>query len=341
MVSGVIGSTGQRALGVAAGLLLDRALGEPPDRWHPVAWFGTVMGRLEEVLWRDDRGAGLVYAGVGAGLGAAAGAGLVATSRVLRGAAPAAEVLRGAAPVALAVGVAAAGRMLRGTSRTVEEHLLRDDLDAAREALPSLVGRDPSGLDASGVAAAVVESLAENTVDAVVAPAFWGLVAGAPGVLVHRAVNTMDAMVGRRDERYGRFGTGAARLDDVMAWVPARALALLVAGLAPDRAQEVRRLVARDAPAHPSPNSGVAETAVAAALGVELGGPLRYGGRVEDRPRLGDGPRPRPSDITRARRLVDRAELAVVALCLAAAALSATRGRDDRAAAPHTRRRPA
>src|SRR5699024_7756882 len=107
-----------------------------------------------------------------------------------------------------------------------------DDLTGARELLPWLVGRDPSGLDASGVSAAVVEALAENTVDAVVAPAFWAVVAGAPGVLVHRAVNTMDAMVGHRSARYGRFGTAAARLDDVMAWVPARVFAALVAVLA-------------------------------------------------------------------------------------------------------------
>lgn len=294
---------GTRALGVAAGLLLDRALGEPPDHLHPVAWFGTAMTRVEEALYRDSRTAGVLHAAAGAGLGAAAGAALT---------------LLGAPSVALAVGAASAGRMLRHTSRTIEEHLLRDDLDAARAALPSLVGRDPSGLDGSGVSAAVVESLAENTVDAVVAPAFWGLVAGAPGVLAHRAVNTMDAMVGHRGARYGRYGWAAARLDDGMAWLPARLFAGLVALVAPGRAPAVARLVHRDAPAHPSPNSGVAETAVAAALGVELGGPLRYGERVEERPRLGEGPRPEPEDITRARRLVDRVELAAAGLCLLA-----------------------
>lgn len=300
---------GTRALGVAAGLLLDRALGEPPDHLHPVAWFGTAMTRVEQALHRDSRTAGVLHAAVGTGLGAAAGALLPVVAGPL---------LRGAPPVAVAVGAASAGRMLRHTSRTVEDHLRADDLDAARAALPSLVGRDPSGLDASGVSAAVVESLAENTVDAVVAPAFWGLVAGAPGALAHRAVNTMDAMVGHRSARHARYGWAAARLDDGMAWLPARLFAALVAVVAPGGAGDVARLVRRDAPAHPSPNSGVAETAVAAALGVELGGPLRYGERLEDRPRLGDGPRPVPEDITRARRLVDRVELAVVALCLLA-----------------------
>ena len=336
-------SFGGRALGVAAGLALDRLLDEPPDAWHPVAWFGTAMGRVEQRLYADTRLPGAGYALVGVGLGAGSGlalahlgrAGLGRTGRTGRTGRAGVVV-----PVATAVAVASAGRMLLHTSGRIEEHLLADDLDGARELLPWLVGRDPSSLDASGVSAAVVESLAENTVDAVVAPVFWGLVAGAPGVLVHRAVNTMDAMVGHRSGRYARFGTAAARLDDVMAWVPARVFAVVVAVLAvtpargqrsaerflparsaerflPARAHHVLSTVCRDAPAHPSPNSGVAESAVAAALGVELGGPLRYGERVEDRPRLGGGPRPDASTITRARHLVDRVEIALAVGCLA------------------------
>ena len=341
---------GRRALGVAAGLLLDRALGEPPDAWHPVAWFGTAMGAVERAGYADTRAAGVRHAVVGAGLGAAAGL-------ALRGA----TAGRWSADVAAAVAVASAGRMLRHTARDIEDLLLADDLDGARERLPWLVGRDPAGLDASGVAAAVVESLAENTVDAVVAPAFWGLVAGAPGVLVHRAVNTMDAMVGHRSPRYRRFGWAAARLDDAMASVPARVMAGVVALLtaaagddrpaagtgfatggargappggadrrhagAVGRARTVLRVVRRDAPAHPSPNAGVAESAVAAALGVQLGGPLRYGERLEDRPRLGDGPRPDAVTIARARVLVDRVELVVVAGALGLWAVEAL-GRD-------------
>ena len=299
----------RRGLGVAAGLILDRALGEPPDAWHPVAWFGTAMGRVERATYADRRAAGARYALAGAGLGALAGAALTPL---------------GPAGLAIAVGVASAGRMLRHTSTQIEALLAAGDLEGARERLPWLVGRDPSGLDEAGVSAAVVESLAENTVDAVVAPAFWGLVAGAPGVLVHRAVNTMDAMVGHRSPRYARFGTVAARADDVMAWVPARLFAGLVAldtglGAGPRRpgprqpsARSVLATVRHDAPAHPSPNAGVAESAVAAALGVELGGPLVYAGRHEDRPTLGSGPRPGPADIARARRLVDRVEGALV-----------------------------
>lgn len=311
-------SLAPRALGVALGLLLDRALGEPPARWHPVAWFGSTMQAVEHRLHADSRGRGVVHAALGVGLGAGAGA-LLRTTLGSTGA------------TAVAVAVAVAGRMLRTTAGTIETHLLEDDLTAARAALPALVGRDPAALDASGVSAAVVESLAENTVDAVVAPVLWALAGGAPAVLAHRAVNTMDAMVGHRTPRHGRYGWASARLDDGMAWLPARALATLVAGLHPSRAGQVLRLVRRDAPAHPSPNSGVAETAVAAALGVELGGPLAYGGRVEDRPRLGEGPRPSAADITRARLLVDRAELTLVGLALAAWA-------GGRATAPRTRR---
>ncbi|MDO5740296.1 MAG: CobD/CbiB family cobalamin biosynthesis protein [Ornithinimicrobium sp.] len=323
---------GRRTLGVGVGLLLDRACGEPPDAWHPVAWFGAAMGHLERVRYADTRAAGIGYALAGAGLGAGAGVVLTGAPRLF-GRRDAERQQRShagrAAPVgalALAVGVASAGRMLRETSAEIEQRLLAGDLEGARVTLPWLVGRDPSGLDSSDMSAAVVESLAENTVDAVIAPACWGLVAGAPGVLVHRAVNTMDAMVGHHSERYERFGWASARLDDVMAWAPARVFAALVAldawtrgavGRGIGSPGQVLRAVRRDAPAHPSPNSGVAEAAVASALGIELGGPLRYGERSEDRPRLGQGPRPLPTDITTARRLVDRVELTVAAACVA------------------------
>jgi adenosylcobinamide-phosphate synthase len=279
------------------------------------------MERVERALHADRRSSGVVYTLVGVGLGAGSGV-------LVRGAARSAGVAGGRradAVVGLAVALACAGRLLRHTSRDIEHLLLAGDLAGARERLPWLVGRDPSGLDESGVAAAVVESLGENTVDAVVAPVFWALVAGAPGVLAHRAVNTMDAMVGHRSERYARFGWASARVDDVMAWVPARLFAALVTAVRPDRAREVLRVVGRDAGAHPSPNAGVAECAVAGALGVELGGPLRYGDRVEHRPTLGDGPRPEPATISRARRLVDHVELVLLGGSLAVAVLGWSR----------------
>lgn len=304
---------GRRALGVAGGLLLAKVLPEPPGRWHPVGWFGLTMQQVEGLGYADSRSAGARHALAGVTIGGLAGVSIGRLAGVPTGR-RAGEVARS---TTAAVAICAAGRELRRAARLVEAPLLAGDLAAAREALPSLVGRDPRHLDASGIAAAVVESLAENSVDAVIAPALWGLVAGAPGVVVHRAINTMDAMVGHRSERYENFGWAAARLDDAANWVPARLWALLVMTAAPSRAGEARRSVRRTAHLHPSPNSGVAEAALAAALGLELGGPLWYGERHEERPRLGDGPRPEAADIAVARELTSRVEwVAIGALVL-------------------------
>ncbi|MEM8924392.1 MAG: adenosylcobinamide-phosphate synthase CbiB [Actinomycetota bacterium] len=262
---------------VAAALVLDRLFGEPPAAAHPVVWFGNAMEAVERRLWADDRGRGVLHTAIGVGLGVTAGA-LVRSPTI-------------------ALTVAIAGRELERAAQRVVDALRSGDLDRARAEVPALVGRDPSELDESGLAAAVIESLAENSVDAVVAPAFWTVILGAPGAAGYRAVNTMDAMVGHRSPRYERYGWASARLDDIANWIPARLFALLVASARPDRGRAIRRAVAEDAPAHPSPNAGVAEAAVAAALGVELGGPLRYGDRQERRPALGTGPRPDVDDI--------------------------------------------
>jgi adenosylcobinamide-phosphate synthase len=272
-----------RPLAVAAGLAVDRLLGEPPSSVHPVAAFGRVMGALEQRLYRPTTVRGATYATAGTLLGVLAG--------------------RAVRSTVTATATASAGRSLADAAALIGGALDRHDLDEARRLLPTLVGRDPSTLDEAAIARAVVESVAENTVDAIVAPACWALVAGAPGALGHRAVNTMDAMVGYRNDRYARFGTAAARLDDVAAFVPARVTALLVAAARPSAASDVWRVVRRDASAHPSPNAGVAEAAFAAALGIRLGGENRYGDRVEVRATLGDGRPVAPSDIARAVRL--------------------------------------
>jgi adenosylcobinamide-phosphate synthase len=199
------------------------------------------------------------------------------------------------------------------------------DLDAARRALPALAGRDPQALDEAGIARAVVESVAENTADAVVATLLWGAVAGPAGVAAHRAVNTLDAMVGHRSERYAAFGSGAARLDDAMAWPAARTGAALAALCAPAAGGSPRTTwttVRRDGGAHPSPNAGWMEAAFAGALGLRLGGPLSYAGRDELRPTLGAGRPATATDIERAVRL----SLAVgAAAALACAAVRAMR----------------
>jgi len=278
------------AWAVAGGLAVDRWLGEPPTAVHPVAWFGRAMGRVERLLWRDSRVAGAAHAVIGVGGAWLTG---VALRRVV-GDAPATFV---------ATAVCVAGRMLDTEASAVGQLLAAGDPSAARRRLRSLVGRDAASLDAAGIARAVVESVAENTTDAVVAPAVWGAVAGAPGVLAHRAVNTLDAMVGHRSARYRRFGWASARLDDVANAVPAVLAVSIVVARHPTRWRSIGRAVLVDARQHPSPNAGAIEGAFAGALGVGLGGANRYGAVVEDRGRLGDGPAPGSADIARAVQL--------------------------------------
>jgi adenosylcobinamide-phosphate synthase len=303
--SGVGTGLAERAGAAGIGLLLDRLVGDPADTWHPVAWFGRAMGAAEERWYDDERSAGVRHALGGVALAGVAGAVVRST--------------------AVSTTVAAGGRGLAEAARAVARPLEVGDLAAAREALPSLVGRDPSGLDHGEIARAVIESVAENTVDAVVAPAFWAVAAGAAGVLGHRAVNTLDAMVGHHDDRYERFGWASARLDDVAAWVPARITAVLVAAVRPARAGEVWSAVRLDAPAHPSPNSGVAEAAFAAALGLRLGGPSRYGDRLQERPVLGTGRLPSAADIEPAIRLSRDVTVALAGVLIGGAAVDRIR----------------
>jgi adenosylcobinamide-phosphate synthase len=252
------------------------------------------MRAVERALWSDDRRRGVAHAAVGIQLGAAAG-----------------WLVRSPA---LATYVAVAGRGLADAASAVGAAVEAGDLDEARRLLPALVGRDPDGLDEKEIVRAAVESVAENTVDAVVAPALWAVAAGAPGALGYRALNTLDAMVGHRSPRYERYGWASARLDDGAGWVPARVTAALVASVRPRHAAAVWRAVRADAPAHPSPNAGVAEAAFAAALGLRLGGENRYGDRVELRPALGDGRPPEATDIAAAVRLLSDVSWALTAL---------------------------
>ena len=210
---------------------------------------------------------------------------------------------------AVALWAALGGRSLAREAQAVADLVERGEIDAARTRIRSLVGRDPQQLDGTGLCKAAIESVAENTVDAVIAPLFWAAVAGAPGVLGHRAVNTLDAMVGKRNERYARFGTASARADDVANWPAAR-----LARRCCVRATAARRWRrGREAP-HPSPNAGVIEAAFAGALGVALGGTLAYAGRVEHRPQLGRRRAPGPGDVARAIRLARRISLATAVL---------------------------
>jgi len=303
-----------RLAGVAAGLVADGLMGEPPVSWHPVARFGAAMEWADRRWWRDSRATGVVYAASGIGTGVASGA--------LLG-----RVLSPFGSTAGAVALAAGGRSLRKAATDVAAALDQDDLEGAREGLRALVGRQTGHLDAHEVARAVVESVAENTTDAVVATAWWGALGGAPGALGHRAGNTLDAMVGYRNERYQRFGWAAARADDVGAWPAARLTAVLVALVRPTRIPAIWRAVRDGAGRHPSPNAGVSEAAVAGALGLRLGGANRYGDEVEVRPSLGHGRAPDPRDIARVIRLQRDVTLALAALAASGAWCLARAGR--------------
>jgi adenosylcobinamide-phosphate synthase len=263
-----------------------------------VAGFGALALALERRCYADSRGAGAGYTALL--VGAATGVGVLAR-RAVAGR-PLAELAVTAAVTWAVLGGASLAR--HGTALAAE--LSGGDLDAARSRMPSLCGRDPLALDDMGMARAGTESMAENTSDAVVAPLLWGAVAGLPGLLGYRAVNTLDAMVGYRSARYLRFGWAAARLDDLVNLLPARVGALLFAALAPAVGGSPRQALAawrRDAGAHPSPNAGPVEAAAAGALGVGLGGRTIYRHGVEERPRLGSGHPPTPADLHRAARL--------------------------------------
>ncbi len=308
-----------RSVGLLLGWALDQVFGDP-RRWHPVAGFGSAATALEQRTYAVRRARGVAH--VALLVGATAGLGVVAERSTRRS--DVAHTLVTAAATWAVLG----GRSLTREASTIDGQLRRGDLEAARVQVRHLVGRDTTRLDADEVARACIESLAENTSDAVVAPLLWGALLGVPGLLGYRAVNTLDAMVGHRNDRYREFGWAAARLDDVVNWVPARVAAALALASAGSRERAVAgwAAVRRDAPAHPSPNGGVVEAAFAGVLGVRLGGSNVYDGESEDRGTLGAGPAATARDIAPATRLARR----VSAGSLAVAVMWSVRGRPRR-----------
>ena len=305
-----------------AALALDALVGDP--RWlpHPVRAMGWLTSVLDRALNRERLGEG---------------------ARMLLGAVAVLLVVGASAAAGWAVAHHAAGigwgwlaELALVTTllaqRTMAEHMVRvaRALDAgaepAREAVRHIVGRDVSALDEPGIARAAIESGAENYSDGVVAPAFWYLLLGLPGLLAYKAINTMDSMIGHRSPRHRAFGRAAARLDDAVNWVPARIAGGLIAlaaiflpGAAPWRAW---RTMLRDAPKHSSPNAGWPEAAMAGALGLALLGPRRYEGEAAgDEAWLGDGRREASADDLR--RTVWVFALACVLVAVLAAAIAA------------------
>jgi adenosylcobinamide-phosphate synthase len=304
--------------GLIAGAIADALAGDP-RRGHPVALFGRFMTAAEERVYADRTGRGLVYAAGGVAAGVVP---LLLAASSTR-ASPAGR----AAVTAATTWAVIASRSLGVAARQIGTALTDGDLAAARDALPALCGRDPQQLGEAEISRAVVESVAENTSDAIVAPLIWGALAGPAGLSGYRAVNTLDAMVGHHSARYERFGRPSARLDDVANWIPARVTALLAAACSPVVGGTPGRTwqTARDhGPHHPSPNAGWCEAAFAGALGIRLGGMLSYSGRTEHRPEIGSGPRPEIADIARAVRLSRAVTAGATALAAAMAAARAS-----------------
>ena len=310
------------ALAVLGGFGLDLLLADPAWMPHPVVWMGRAITWLEKVLRRlfpdspaGQRAAGRVLAAV-LPLGTfALTAGVCAVARRVH--------------PALGFGVqlvwcwqALALRGLADESGKVYDQLAREDLPAARRAVSRIVGRDTQRLSAEEVAKAAVETVAENFSDGVAAPLFYLLIGGAPLGLAYKAINTMDSMVGYKNERYLHFGRAAARLDDAANYIPARLAALLwiaAAALGGFDAKNAWRIWRRDRRCHASPNSAQTESACAGALGVQLAGPAWYFGEYYDKPTIGDPDRPvTPGDILRADRMLYLAGLLALGLGLAA-----------------------
>src|SRR5215472_12406222 len=211
--------------GVLAGYLADLALSDP-KRGHPVALFGQGAAKLERVTYRDTKVAGTVHVGLIVGA-----VGLLGTA--VQSAATRRGPLWSIVLTAVATWISLGGTSLARAGLAMSQLLERGDIEGARRLLPSLCGRDPARLDGAGLTRAALESVAENTSDAQVAPLLWAAAGGVPAVLGYRGINTLDAMIGHRSPRYLRFGWAAARLDDVANYVAARATAALVVMCAP------------------------------------------------------------------------------------------------------------
>ncbi len=306
------------AAAMALALAIDTCLGWPERLHarigHPVTWIGALIATLEA---RFNRGGVRQRRAMGA-----ACIGIVLTATVLPAALVQLVLPSGAVGLVLVAILAwpwIAARSLHDHVAAVARPLAAGDLSAARAAVAKIVGRDPARLDAAEVARAAIESLAENASDAVVAPLFWGALLGLPGLVAYKAVNTLDSMIGHRNERYEDFGKAAARLDDLVNLIPAR-LTGLVFALVSGRTGRSLGVMASDARHHRSPNAGWPEAAMAGALHVRISGPRAYGDTVSDEPWLNaHAPDPDADAIFSGLALCRRGMFAIVAILLAMA----------------------
>ncbi|KQV57252.1 MULTISPECIES: adenosylcobinamide-phosphate synthase CbiB [unclassified Caulobacter] len=280
---------------VLGAALLDAAVGYPDALHrripHPVAWLGGLISALEAGLNRPTLSE-LARRMLGVAtlliiVGVSGGAGWLITRYC------------GPWVVAIVGALGLAQRSLFDHVRAVAEPLSGGGLDGARTAVGRIIGRDVERLDESGVATAAIESLAESFNDGVVAPMFWFVVGGLPGLFVYKAVNTADSLIGHREPRWRSFGWASARFDDLLNLIPAR----IAGGLVALAGGSGWRIMFRDAGKHASPNAGWPEAAMAGALGVRLGGPAWYDGALSEHPVLGKGGEAAPADLARALRI--------------------------------------
>lgn len=292
---------------LTAAVLLDRVAGEPPARWHPLAVFGALACAFERALRRRAPGgaSGLRIFGV---------MGIMALIVPASVAAYALSSIPLAGPVfdVVLLYLAIAPRSLEEHARAVADALRQGNLGKAREAVGRIVSRDAAAMSTDDIARASVESVLENGNDAVFGAVFWFVMLGAPGAVMYRLANTLDAMWGYRNEAYLHFGWAAARLDDALNLVPARLTALTYSLLGATPAA-LRCWKSQGATWY-SPNAGPVMAAGAGALEVRLGGAASYEGRIEERPLLGCGASPGVRDIERAISLVRRGLAAWIAV---------------------------
>lgn len=311
----------QHLMALAIGFALDLVVGDPHWLPHPIRLIGRLISGLERILRRvfpatpkGERAAGVVL--------------VVLVCTISTACAIALLVFCGMASPWLALAVESimcyqmlATKALKDESMKVYDALAAGDLAAARSAVSMIVGRDVERLDAAGVTRAAVETVAENASDGVVAPLLFMAVGGAPLGVFYKAVNTMDSMVGYRNEKYRYFGTAAARFDDVLNFVPARLSGVLMvcaASIARLDAKGAWRIFLRDRRKHASPNSAHTEAACAGALDVALAGDAWYFGKLVEKPTIGDALRPvEAADIVRANRLLYATASLSLVLCLA------------------------
>ncbi|WXJ94795.1 Cobalamin biosynthesis protein CobD [Neomoorella carbonis] len=270
-------------------LLLDLAVGDPPWLLHPTQVMGAGISALERILWRPNASQGYLLVTGGVVVVGIVGASWAITWGLLAAAGRInywVEVLLAAWLLATTI----APRGLATAAAGVARSLAVGDLLQARRQVGYIVGRDTAGLSAGEVVRATVETVAENTSDGVIAPLFYFFLGGVPLAMAYRAVNTLDSMLGYKNDRYLFFGRAAARLDDVANYLPARltGIAICVAAALLGYGRRAWTIMRRDARRHPSPNSGFPEAAVAGALGVQLGGLNYYQGRPSRRPLIGE-----------------------------------------------------